>query len=49
MERCKECGLRIRCGDKDRHEAGWHHKRRLETLAQREKDAARRQTAYGKI
>lgn len=37
-ERCGACGLKIRCGDVERHEAGFHHKRRLETL----KEQARR-------
>ena len=27
--RCPECGLRIRCGDKSRHDEGLHHKRRV--------------------
>ena len=31
-QRCSACGLRIRGGDRERHEAGYHHNRRLATL-----------------
>ena len=32
FKRCQECGLRIRCNDQKRHEKGYHHKARMETL-----------------
>jgi hypothetical protein len=35
-KRCKDCGLKIRCGNVERHEQGFHHKRRIETLRQEE-------------
>lgn len=38
-EVCSECGLNIRCGNRERHEAGYHHKHRLETLAQVAREA----------
>jgi len=39
-KRCEKCGLKIRCGNQKRHEAGYSHKRRLETLKERARKAA---------
>ena len=39
---CEECGLDIRCGDVDRHKAGFHHKNRLESIRQTERRKALR-------
>ena len=28
--KCGECGLRIRCGDLEKHKEGIHHKQRMQ-------------------
>ncbi len=44
--RCKECGLVVRCGDMDKHKAGYSHKTRVKTLADKAK--AKEKANYGR-
>ena len=41
-ERCEECGLKIRCDDRERHEAGYSHIQRKARLEEEAKAAAKR-------
>ncbi len=36
-QRCEECGLDIRCGDKEKHEKGHNHKTRMYNLGKQKK------------